>query len=239
MTLPRWTLAGIAVGAVAIGSAGFVAGRWTPDRPATERIVHDYILGHPEILPQAMERLQARSAANAITTERAALQTPFAGAWAGSPQGDVTLVMFTDYSCGFCKASTPDIERLLREDTRLKVVWRELPVLGPQSEIAARAALAAARQGKYPVFHRTLFAAGRPDQQGIAAATAAAAANGSRLQADAGSAEVTRELQANLALAERLGIGGTPAFVVGDRLLSGAVGYDVLKEAVAAVRARD
>jgi protein-disulfide isomerase len=230
---------GITVAAVAgltIGAAGMRAAGDRLDRAAVESIVHDYILAHPEILPQAMERLQAQAATKAISAERRALETPFAAAWAGNPTGDVTLVMFTDYSCGYCKASAPDIERLLREDRKLKVVWREIPVLGPPSEVAAREALAAAKQGKYVAFHRALFAGGRPDASGLAAAAKATGLNQAALERGSGADDVTRELQANLALAGRLGIGGTPAFVIGDRLLSGAVGYDALAAAIAEAR---
>jgi protein-disulfide isomerase len=228
-------LAGLA--GAAVGAVGVRATTDPVDRAAIERIVHDYILAHPEILPEAMERLQAQTATKAIAAERLALETPFAGAWAGNPQGDVTLVMFSDYSCGYCKASAPDIERLLREDPKLRVVWREIPVLGPQSEVAARAALAAAQQGRYLPFHRALFAGGRPDDRALAAAAAKAGGiDGARLKADGAGAAVTREIHANLDLAGRLGIGGTPAFVVGDRLLSGAVGYEALAEAVKGAR---
>jgi protein-disulfide isomerase len=227
-------LAGLA--GLAIGVAGVRAADKPLDRAAIERIVHDYILAHPEILPEAMERLQAQAAGKAIGTESAALRTPFAGAWAGNPSGDVTLVMFSDYSCGYCKASAPVIAKLLREDPKLKVVWREIPVLGPQSEVAARTALGAAKLGHYPAFHQALFSGGRPDAQGLAAAAHAAGLDRGALEKAAAGEDVTRELQANLALAGRLGIGGTPAFVVGNRLLPGAVGHDALAAAIAEAR---
>jgi protein-disulfide isomerase len=227
-------LAGLA--GLAIGAAGARAADTPLDRAAIEKIVHDYILAHPEILPEAMERLQAQASTKAIGSESAALRTPFAGAWAGNPDGDVTLVMFSDYSCGYCKASAPVIEQLLREDPKLKVVWREIPVLGPQSEVAARAALGAAKLGRYHAFHRALFSGGRPDTQGLAAAARSAGLDRAALEKAAGDADVTRELQANLALAGRLGINGTPAFIVGNRMLPGAVGHDAIAAAIAEAR---
>jgi protein-disulfide isomerase len=220
-----------------IGFAGAQAAADRPDRAAIEQIVRDYILAHPEIIPEAMERLQAQAATTAIKAERKALETPYAGAWAGNPAGNVTLVMFSDYSCGYCRVSAPDIERLLREDPQLKVVWREIPVLGPQSEVAARQALAVARQGRYPAFHRALFAGGRPDARALSAAARTAGADEARIKAEADGPEVTREIEANLALARRLGIGGTPAFVIGDTLLAGAVGHDALADAIKQARA--
>jgi protein-disulfide isomerase len=207
------------------------------DRGAIEAIVRDYILKHPEIIPEAMDRLRDQQTAKAIGASRAALETPFGGAWAGNPKGDVTLVMFTDYSCGFCKASAPDIDTLLASDPKLKVVWREIPVLGPRSETAARVALAVARRGaNYPAFHRALFAAQAPDTPALAKAARTAGADPATMAREAGAPEIAREIDANLALAGRLGVSGTPAFVVGNRMLSGAVGHDVLKQAIEAAR---
>ncbi len=223
-------LAGLLVGAVAVaGYYGFSA----PDRAATEAIVRDYILDHGEILPQAMERMQQRQASAAVGQHRAALQTPYHGAWAGAADGDVVLVEFFDYACGYCRASNPDVERLLREDPRLKVVWRELPVLGPGSEAAAHVSLAAARQGRFRQFHDRMFALGRPTETVVAQALGETG-----VQAPAPTAEGRAELSRNIELARAIGASGTPTFVIGDRVLQGAVGYDALKEAIAAARAR-
>lgn len=222
-------------GAVITGIAGLVIGLggatlWQ-NRMIDQRI-HDYVMAHPEIIPEAMKKLQARETSGMIDRNRAALERPYAGAWAGAATGDVTLVMFTDYSCGYCKSSVADVERLLAEDKRLKVVWREIPILGPGSVAAAHAALAAAAQGRYPTFHRRMFEAGPPSPESIAAVVAA---TGIRPADEAAS---TREIQSNLVLARSLGLTGTPTFVVGDQLLQGAVGYDALKKAVADARAR-
>ena len=143
-------LVGILIGgaAVALASQGGVVGTG-PERQRVEGIVRDYILAHPEIIPEALQLLQERQLAKAIDDNRAAYETPFAGAWAGDKDGDVVLVEFFDYACGFCRKSNPDIERLLKEDEKLKVVWRELPVLSPESELAAHASLAAANEGDF------------------------------------------------------------------------------------------
>ena len=203
-----------------------------PDRARIEQIVHDYILAHPEIIPEAVKRLHEGEAAKAVDAQRARYETPFAGAWAGAENGDVVLVEFFDYACGFCRAARPDIARLLDEDKALKVVWRELPVLGEDSVAAAHASLAAAKQGRFRAFHDRLFAAGRPDAAAIAAARQAAGVTA------APSPEFQREIEQNYALARAINASGTPTFVIGDRVIQGAVGYQALKDAIAEARKR-
>ena len=227
-------LGGVIVGGGAVALAGGSNALATDgDRASIETVVREYILSHPEIIPEAMKRLQERQATDMLASNRKALETPFPGAWAGAKDGDATLVMFSDYSCGYCRSSVPDIERLLAEDKKLKIVWRELPILGPGSELAAREALTAAKQGKYMDFHRRMFAAGPPD-----AAKLAAVGEAVGLAAGRPSVEIDREIESNVALARTLGLTGTPSFVVGDRLLMGAVGYEALKKAVAEARAK-
>ncbi|MEA3033424.1 MAG: hypothetical protein QOH86_1440 [Sphingomonadales bacterium] len=197
-------------------------------------IVRDYVLTHPELVPEAMQRLEANEALKAIEANRAAIETPFAGAWAGARDGDVTLVEFFDYACPYCHRSNADVDRLLAEDKKLKVVWREWPVLGPDSEAAAQASLAAAAAGRFKPFHDALFAAGRPGPDTIAKARQAA---GLPVEGSA-PADSQGELERNYRLANALKASGTPTFVVGDRILQGAVGYDALKQAIAEARAR-
>ena len=196
--------------------------------------IRSYLLEHPEILPEAMERLRARETAEAVRQHRAAIETPFHGAWAGAARPDVVLVEFFDYACGFCRASNPDIERLLREDSRLRVVWREYPVLGPNSEQAAIASLAAARAGRFRSFYDRLYAGGRPTEATIAAARQAVGLGEVAL-----TDEYRREIERNYDIARALGATGTPTWVIGDQVLQGAVGYDALKAAVEAARARE
>ncbi len=221
---------GLVIGALAVGLYyGFKA----PGRAGTEAIVREYILDHGEILPEAMNRLQQRQVSAAVGQHRAALERPFHSAWAGAADGDVVLVEFFDYACSYCRASNPDVERLLREDPRLKVVWRELPVLGPDSVAASQVSLAAARQGRFRAFHDRLFALGRPTAGAVAEA---GQSTGGR--AEGPSAEGQAELARNLQMAQAIGASGTPTFVIGDRVLQGAVGYQALKDAIAAARAR-
>jgi protein-disulfide isomerase len=226
-------ISALAAGALAAAAAtGTPASVSTTDKAAIEKIVRDYILDHPEILPEAMQRLQEREVAKAIAANRKQIETPFAGAWEGAAQPDVTIVEFFDYACGFCRQSLPDIDRLLKEDPKLRIVYREFPVLGPDSEVAARASIAAAKAGKYPAFHRAMFAAGRPESS-----TIARVARSLGIDPEGALDEAKAEIDANLALQRALDLRGTPSWVIGNKVLGGAVGYDALKAAVAEARA--
>ena len=208
------------------------------DRADLEIIIREYILANPEIIPEAMERLQERRMVQMISSIRDQLETPFEGAWAGSADADVTIVEFFDYACGFCRTSLPDIERLLAEDDNLRVVYRELPILSEESLVAARVSLSAARQRQYIDFHDALFAAGRPGDATIAEAQRSAGLDPARVRSDIADAAIDEEIRNNRELAGQLELTGTPAFVVGDRILSGAVGYERLRDAVREARER-
>jgi protein-disulfide isomerase len=205
-------------------------------RAAIEGLVRAYILDHPEILPEAMDRLQAREASDRLGPVRAALETPFPGAVLGNPAGTITLVEFSDFSCTYCRGSVADVNALVAANRDLKVVLRELPIIGPQSDPAARMALAAAAQGKYGAYHAAMFAGPRPDAASIAAAATSAGVDLTAAQAFIKRPAVQQEIEHNLAYARQLGISGTPAFTIGRQIISGAVGKDKLQEAVDAAR---
>jgi protein-disulfide isomerase len=198
----------------------------------SEAMVREYILEHGEILPEAMERLQRRQAREAVLQNRQALERPYRTAWAGAENGDVVMVQFFDYACPYCHQINGDVDRLLREDPRLKVVWREYPVLGPNSEAAAVASMAAAEQGRWRQFHTRMFALGRPTEA-VLQQTLRETGVTTSAPTDAMRAEVTR----NAEMARAVGATGTPTFVIGERVLQGAVGYDALKAAIAEARA--
>jgi protein-disulfide isomerase len=221
-------IAGVLIGALAVSL-------WFNFRggPAmTEAAVRDYILDHGEILPEAIDRMQRRQARAAVLQNRAALERPWRGAWAGAENGDVVMVQFFDYACPYCHQINGDVERLLREDPRLKVVWREYPVLGPNSESAAVASMAAAEQGRWRQFHARMFALGRPTEA-VLQQTLQDTGVTTSAPTDAMRAEITR----NAEMARAIGATGTPTFVIGDEVLQGAVGYDALKAAIAQARA--
>ncbi|HVF37973.1 MAG TPA: DsbA family protein, partial [Sphingomicrobium sp.] len=133
---------------------------------------------------------------------------------------------------GYCRQSNPDLNRLLAEDKGLRVVYRELPILGPDSVAAARVSMAASKAGKFAAYHEALYAAGRPGPDTIAMAARAAGVPGQPGDDPAQEAE----LKANMTLAGQLGATGTPLFVIGNRVINSAAGYEALKEAVAAAR---
>lgn len=232
----------VALGAVLLlGGAFWLGGRFGGgmSKGEVETIVADYIRANPQIIPEALEAQRGREIAKAIDAIRPALEKPYAGAWAGNADGDATLVVFTDYACGFCRASLPDLDRLIREDKRLKVVFRELPIISPQSRDAALMALAAARQGKYDAFHHAMFAASSLSPAAItAAATKAGVITDGSADATADEALFQRELDSNLAIASQLQLNATPTWVVGDQLLQGQVGYDALRQAIAKARSK-
>lgn len=207
------------------------------ERSELETVIREYILANPEIIPEAMDRLQQRRMAQMISAVRDQLETPFEGGWIGAADADVTIVEFFDYACGFCRTSLPDLERLLAEDDNLRIVFRELPILSEESVDAARVSLSAARQRDYFAFHQAMFDAGRPGAATIAEAQRRAGLNPTQVSRDVADAAIENEIRANRELAGRLELTGTPAFVVGDQLLSGAVGYERLRQAVADARA--
>jgi protein-disulfide isomerase len=199
-----------------------------------ERMVREAIVNHPDILVEASDALRDRQYAPTLAAQRTGIETPFHSSWKGAAQPTVTLAYYYDYACGYCRKSNPDIDRLLAEDKGLRVVFHELPILGPASLAASRVALAASKAGKFAAFHDTLTAAGNPTPETVA--RAAAAAGVSPVPQDV--AEQEAALKRNFQVAGQLGATGTPLFVVGDRVMNSAVGYDVLKDAVRDARAK-
>jgi len=194
----------------------------------SSRIVREGLVADPTVLPDAVDALRDAQYAPVLSANRAAIETPFAASWKGAAKPDVTLVEFFDYACPYCKASNPHVDRLIKEDPGLRVVYRELPILGPDSITAARLSLEASKLGRFAQFHDTLWNAGRPAPATIATASQAAGI----APTPTNDAQVEAELKRNFQLAGQLGATGTPLFVVGDKVLSGAVGYDALKKAI-------
>jgi protein-disulfide isomerase len=236
----NWQSIAGGLGAAAIGGLIAVAAKGglhrdsaSPDPAATGAIVRSYILAHPDLIPEAMEKLQQTQTASLIAANRSAIETPFAGAVGGNAEGDVTLVEYFDYACGYCRQSLKDVDRLAASDPNLRIVYKELPILSVESGRAAQLSLAAARAGKFADYHHALYGDGALDDSRVSAV-----ASGLGIAATAGDApDIAREIAANLDTAKALRMSGTPTFVVGDQILSGAVGYDALKDAVDKARA--
>jgi protein-disulfide isomerase len=192
------------------------------------RIVRAGMMADPQILVDAGEALRDRQYEPVLAQHRAELETPFGTSWKGASKPDVTLVEFFDYACPYCKASNPVVERLLQEDKTVRVVYRELPILGPDSVTAARLSLAASKAGRFAQFHDALWAAGRPSAQTLASASQSAGIPAQPAE----SADIEAELKKNFELAGQLGATGTPLFIVGNRVINSAVSYDELKKAI-------
>lgn len=200
------------------------------------RATRDYLLANPEVLPQAMEELQRRDQQARIAPLRAELETPFPGAVMGNPDGAVTLVEFTDYACTYCRQSLGDVADLIAANPDLRVVVREFPILRPESVDAARMALAAAQQGKYAAFHDAMFRLGPPSAEAIDAAAKEAGLDLAKANAAIASGAFDTHLRTNAALANELGISGTPGWIIGDQALNGAVGKQRIGAAIAEAR---
>ncbi|WP_423606900.1 DsbA family protein [Sphingomonas sp. MS122] len=208
------------------------------DKARIGQVVRDYVLANPEILPEAMKRLQERETGQAVASSRTAITEPYAGAWEGNAKGDVTVAVYMDYACGYCRASLPMIARLVAEDSNVRIVYRELPVLSEVSRVAARWGLAAAEQGKFKPFHTALYSGGQLSEASIAAAATSAGLDTAKAQAALTTPKVEAEIARNLEVAGKLGVSGTPSWVIGDRVISGMVPYEVLEQAVKAARTK-
>jgi protein-disulfide isomerase len=227
----RWIITVIiAITAGFAGAAAWDYAGFGPDR------TRDYLMEHPEVLPEAIAELQRRQMAEQIAPLRAELEEPFPGAVLGNPQGLVTLVEFSDYACGFCRQSVADVQALIAANPDLKVVIREYPILSAGSADAARMALAAAEQGKFEAFHNAMFAQDGPSPQGIEAAANAAGVDLAQANAAIAAGQFEAQLQNNVFLGQTMGLSGTPAWIVGDSVLNGAVGAEQIGEAIAAAR---
>ncbi len=215
------------------------------DRESIERIVRDYLLRNPEIIEEAVRILRAKRAAEeerlareAITAQKGALYGNPMTPVSGNPDGDVTIVEFFDYQCGYCKRSLGMITELLNSDRKIRVVWKEFPILGPVSRLAATAGMAARKQGKYFDYHVAIMGArGRLTEKRIFGLAGKAGLNVERLKSDMKDPKISAYLDETIRLASTLGIRGTPAFIIGGKLLPGAVDAATMKQLIARYRA--
>ena len=214
------------------------------DRKAIQEIVREYLISNPEVLEEAMRALHAKREAarrkvvrTVIDRNRAAIFSHPMSPVSGNPKGDVTLVEFFDYQCGFCKRSLKPMKDLLASDRKLRVVWKEFPILGPVSRFAARAAMAADKQGRYLDFHVAVMGAPAKLTEAWVIATAGRLGlDVERLRRDMRDPAIENYLDETIGLARKLGITGTPAFVIGDTVVPGAVGAARLRKLIAEVR---
>ncbi|WP_374443925.1 DsbA family protein [Stella sp.] len=209
-------------------------------RQEVEAVLRDYLKRNPEflieVLQAAEEKQQANQLARArdtIVAERRELTQNPADPVGGNPKGDVTIVEFFDYRCPYCKQVKPIVEQVLKQDRNVRVVYKEFPILGRDSVYASRAALAAMKQDKYLPFHHALMAyRGQLGEEAVMTVARQTGLDVERLKRDMDNPAVEQTIAANRALAERIGIRGTPAFIVGDDLVPGAVDPGSLKALV-------
>lgn len=215
------------------------------DRASLDQAIHDYLMAHPEVILDALKAAQQQADAQAveqsrlvIATKRKELLDSPDDLVQGNPKGDVTLVEFFDYRCPYCKQIEPSLDALLKEDGKLRIVYKEFPILGEASVYAAHVALAAKKQGKYAEFHRAMMGTKGDigDETALNVATSLGL-DASRIKADMSAPEVDKVIDKNYALADALSIQGTPAIIVGDTLIPGAVDLDTLRKDIAAARA--
>lgn len=219
------------------------AAQFTPaQRAEIVQILRDALKQDPSILRDAIAALQADEAAHqrqALLAHQASLVGP-ADPVAGNPRGDVTIVEFFDVRCPYCRKLEPDMQQLLASDHGVRVVYKDLPILGPASILASRALLAAQKQGAYDRL-RALLMRAPPDitEATIEAAAGKVGLDWPRLQRDMSDPAVQQRLNANLKLANDIGIEGTPALVIGGEVIPGAVDFAQLQQAVAAARTKN
>jgi protein-disulfide isomerase len=216
-------------------------------KQAIGEIVKDYLVKNPEVLTEVIAELEKRQAeaqqvaqAGAVQETKQSLLNASHSYVVGNPSGDITLVEFFDYNCGYCKKALSDVQTLMKSDPKLRVVLKDFPVLGPDSVEASRVALAVKNQlqgQKLFDYHvKVMDSRGRVNGERAMAVAKDMGVDMARLQKDVESPEVRNALQENMALGDKLSLTGTPAFIVGETVIPGAVGLDPLKQLVNNVR---
>jgi protein-disulfide isomerase len=241
--------AALALGVAVAGMSGPAARAADPalspaQTEAINKLIHDYIVAHPEVLVESLKSLDAREQANseadrqkALTERKAELFQDPGTPVGGNPNGSVTIVEFFDFRCPYCKAMIADLNDLVKSDGSIRFVYKDFPILGPASQFAAKVALAANLQGKYVPVHDALMSyKGQLDDDTVLQLAGKAGADVTRLKADMDKPEIADQIARNLDLAQALHLGGTPGFVIGSTVIDGAVPIAKMKEMVAAAR---
>ncbi|MEZ5667676.1 MAG: DsbA family protein [Alphaproteobacteria bacterium] len=206
-----------------------------PAASATEfdrEAVIGYLLDNPDVILEAIDRYEG---AQKVAAHRDALFATAGDPVGGNPDGRIVLVEFSDYNCPYCRAMLPALKRLMAEEPELRLVYKEMPILAPESWYAAQVALTANEQGLYGEFHEAMFGVGARNRELV---DTIAELVGVDVAAGGPLTRFDPQINANLGLGQDLGTDGTPTFVIGSRILVGDVGYDTLKAAIEAERAR-
>ena len=240
---------GLALGAApALAQQGQPGAAFTDaQRQAIEAIVKDYLIKNPDVLQEAIAEGEKRqletqrlAQAAALKESREALLNSPHDVVAGNPQGDITLVEFFDYNCGYCRKALGDLQTLIKTDPKLRVVIKDFPVLGPESLEASQIALAVKQQVKgeklFEFHQKLLESKGRINGARALQVAKEMGLDVARLQKDAAGPEVKAALSENRGLGDKLGLSGTPAFVIGEEIIPGAVGVEPIRKTIADVR---
>jgi len=243
------TAAGTSYLVLRYSPAGKLAGASGPvaaDQARVEGILRDYLTKNPEILVEMTTELDKRQAAEQAAQQQKAIsdnadklfRSPVAHV-AGNPSGDVSIVEFFDYNCGYCKRALPDVLKLVNNDGKIRLVLKELPIFGEDSEAAAKLALASDKQGKYFEMHQKLFSEpGKADKEKALRVAKELGLDVDKLQKDAEDPDIKKALDEAKELAQKLNLQGTPLYLIGDRVIPGAPDdlFDQLTKNVAEVR---
>jgi protein-disulfide isomerase len=218
---------------------------FSPEQEARiKEMVKEYIIANPEVILEAVatlrrrqEEAQKKAAEDALKTRRAELQGSTDLPVAGNGKGDITIVEFMDYRCGYCKSVKPVLDEVIRSDGKIRLVLKEFPILGPASRTASMAAIAAHKQGKYLAFHNALMAyPNNLTDEVIFALARQVGLDLAKLKDDMKSPETQALIEKTHKLATDLGINGTPGFIIGDEIIPGAVSADEMKKKIAEAR---
>lgn len=207
----------------------------------TDAAIERYIRAHPEVIIESIQALEAKREVEQKERQKVALMTKQnellhdpASPVSGNPKGEITVVEFYDYRCGYCKKAAPAVTELQKIDPRVRVVYKDFPILGESSELAAKAALASQIQGKHQAFHEALFSShGNMTKEEIFKIAVSVGLDAKRLEADMANPKWQAVIDKNRALARELGISGTPGFIVGNELAPGWLDLNGLKELIA------
>lgn len=241
----RTTVALVALTALSGGALAGDTSSFTPAQKAEmKQLIREYILANPEIINEAIDALDAKMAkgkaekrSETIAKRRQELFSPAEGTVIGNPKGDVTVVEFFDYNCGYCKSMFQAVAELLREDRNMRLVLKEYPILGPSSMTASRAALAARKQGKYSELHLALLAhKGQLSDGTIMDIAGKVGLDVKKLENDMKDPAITDVIVKNHNLADELGIDGTPSLIIGDAFVPGAISKEKLVEHISKAR---
>jgi protein-disulfide isomerase len=222
------------------------AGSMTPEQKTEmQELIRSYLLDNPEILREMATKLEAKDKqaeedmrGKALSKLAPAIFKTETDPSIGNPKGDVTIVEFMDYNCGWCKKSMSEVSTLLKSDDKIRVVFKEFPIFGEHSEYAARAALAAAKQNKYWDLHQAMFSHdGQVTTDVVNQLAEGLGLDMAKLKTDIESKEIGEHIAANMQLGKELAINGTPAFIIDDQVYGGYVPLDGMLASVAQVRA--